>query len=285
MKAARRFCLCALLLLRCGVAPRAQTPSGAPPANQEVTLPRIVLMDGTPLKLELTQDISSATASVGDRVEFDVLHDVKVNGALVIPMGATVWAKVTEAQHKKRMGRGGKLNLVIDTFELADGEKVPLRTVKQVRSGGHVDEVAVGAAISAVVVPFALPAILFSEGEDVTIPEGTDVTAYVNGEQDLDPLGFPRESAEAEAARIEEALTKLKARRSRYMVSFEVKSTPEGAEVWVDGTLMGTTPATFELHSGVHRFQLKKRGFPTWDDTVAVDSATNTGLTAILEKK
>jgi len=35
------------------------------------------------------------------------------------------------------MARGGKLNVNIDDVRLADGEKAPLRAVKETQGGGH----------------------------------------------------------------------------------------------------------------------------------------------------
>ena len=51
---------------------------------------------------------------VGDTVDFEVLDDISVNGTLVIPKGALAFATVTEAQAKRRMARGGKLDINID---------------------------------------------------------------------------------------------------------------------------------------------------------------------------
>ena len=73
----------------------------------------------------------------GQTVEFEVVDDVIVNGFVVIPHGATAWATVTDAEHKRRMGRAGKLDLNIDKVRLADGEKAMLRAVKDAKGGGH----------------------------------------------------------------------------------------------------------------------------------------------------
>jgi hypothetical protein len=79
------------------------------------------LEDGTPIKLRLTRNLSSADATTGERVDFDVLEEVKVKDFIVVPRGGLALATVTEAQHKRRMARGGKLNVNIDDVRLADG--------------------------------------------------------------------------------------------------------------------------------------------------------------------
>src|SRR6266849_9981986 len=53
------------------------------------------LEDGTPIKLRLTRNLSSADATTGDRVDFEVLEDVKVKDVVVVPRGGLALATVT----------------------------------------------------------------------------------------------------------------------------------------------------------------------------------------------
>ena len=48
-----------------------------------------------------------------------------------------------------------------------------------------------GAIVATSIVFFpAAPAFLFMKGKDITIPKGTEITAYINGEVGLDPQKF-----------------------------------------------------------------------------------------------
>src|SRR6266436_1046308 len=148
------------------------------------------LEDGTPIKLRLTRNLSSADATTGDRVDFEVLEEVKGKDVIVVPRGGLALATITEAEHKRRMARGGKLNVNIDDVRLADGEKAPLRAVKEARGGGHTGAMT-GAIIRTAIVFFpAAPLFLFMHGKDIKIPKGTEITAYVNGDIPLDPKRF-----------------------------------------------------------------------------------------------
>src|SRR5712671_2067853 len=148
------------------------------------------LEDGTPIKLRLTRNLSSADATTGDRVDFEVLEDVKVKDVIVVPRGGLALATVTEAQHKRRMARGGKLDVNVDDVRLIDGEKAPLRAVKEAKGGGHTGAMT-GAMIGTAIVFFpAAPLFLFMHGKDITIPKGTEITAYINGDIPLDPKRF-----------------------------------------------------------------------------------------------
>src|SRR5437763_1806413 len=111
-------------------APAAANPSSLPAPH--------TLLDGTPVKLRLSQTISSADAKVGQEIPFEVVEEVKVEDTVVLSKGATAIAMVTEANHKRSMGRAGKLNISISYARLADQEKRALRAVKDSKGGGHV---------------------------------------------------------------------------------------------------------------------------------------------------
>jgi hypothetical protein len=111
----------------------------------------------TPVRLRLNRTISSADAHVGDTLDFEVLDDLTVNGVLVIPKGGLAIATVTEAQAKRRMARGGKLDINIDYVKLVSGEKAALRAVKDVKGGGHTGGMVGMVATSLVFFPAAPP--------------------------------------------------------------------------------------------------------------------------------
>src|SRR6266436_3065369 len=157
------------------------------------------LEDGTPVKLRTARTISSADAHTGDTLDFEVLEDVLVHGQVVVPKAGIAWGTVTEAEPKRRMGRGGKLNVNIDSVRLVDGEKVQLRAVKNTKGGGHVGAMT-GAMVATGIVFFpAAPLFLLMHGKDITIPKGTEITSFVQGDMKLDMAKFQGGSAPTEA--------------------------------------------------------------------------------------
>ncbi len=235
------------------------------------------LEDGTPIKLRLTRNLSSADATTGDRVDFEVLEDVKVKDVIVVPRGGLALATVTEAQHKRRMARGGKLDVNIDDVRLIDGEKAPLRAVKEAKGGGHTGAMT-GAIVGTAIVFFpAAPLFLFMHGKDITIPKGTEITAYINGDIPLDPAKFqPKPATEAMSA---PTPTTTEAALS----SIEIKSTPDVADITVDEKFMGNTPSTLKLSPGDHKIRVEKTGFKPWEKTLTVSAGGAASITATLE--
>jgi hypothetical protein len=169
-------------------APVLATPA-APPVPAVPAAP-LILEDGTPVKLVLQENLSSANTVTGQTVSFETVEDVMVDGIVVIPKMSTAWATITQAQAKRRMGRGGKLDLNIDKVRLADGEKAMLRAVREGKGGGHAGAMTGAIVATSLVIWPAAPLFLLMHGKDVTIPKGTEINAFVNGDSKLDRNKF-----------------------------------------------------------------------------------------------
>ena len=239
-----------------------QQPASTGPASPKPAMQGFGLEDGTPVKLRTARTISSADAHTGDTLDFEILEDVYVKETLVVPKGGIAWGTVTEAQPKRRMARGGKLDVNIDSVRLSDGEKVPLRAVKDVKGGGHTGAMT-GAMVGTAIVFFpAAPLFLFMHGKDITIPKGTEITAYINGDTRLDQAKFQPskpDSTNASTAAISAAL-------------IDITSTPAGADIEIDGKFVGSTPSSVSVAPGDHDIAVRKSGFAAWNRKVSVSS-------------
>jgi len=151
-----------------------------------------VLDDGTPIRLRLTQTLSSETAQVDQRIDFEVLDDVIVDGTVFIAQGSRAWGTVIEAQSKRRMGRGGKLNINIDGVKLVNGTRIAVRGTKQAQGGGHGGLMTAGIVGTALVFWPAAPAFLLMKGKDITVPKGHTFTVFVDGDVALAKAGLTR---------------------------------------------------------------------------------------------
>ena len=271
----RHFCQLALVVILPTFLAAQQTQTTEPAANNAAassqTGPQAALLDGTPVKLRISETISSGHAHVGEEVPFEVLEDVDVDGVPVIAKGATAIGTVTEAKPKRRMGRAGKLNISINYVRLRDGEKADLRAMKDANGKGHVGAMT-GAIVATSVVFFpAAPLFLFMHGKNITIPEGTEITAFVQGDMHLD------------MARFEGSGNGIPASPAASKCTLAVSSSPSGAEIDIDGAFVGDTPSTLDVKPGVHEVTVKEKGYADWSRKLSVTGG-NIHLDATLSR-
>jgi hypothetical protein len=245
-----------------------ETPQAAQQAAPSSPPPPHTLLDGTPVKLRLSQTISSADTKVGQEVPFEVVEDISVDQVVVLPKGATAIATVTETEHKKSMGRAGKLNIAVSYARLKDQEKVALRATQDNKGGGHVGAMT-GAIVATSIIFFpAAPLFLFIHGKDISIPQGTEITAFVEGDMHLNIANF----ADAPPAPAQAQVPATPA--APVQASLVIDSTPPGADIEIDSAFVGSTPSTVTVALGSHRIAVKKKGFTDWTKTLNVTGGT-----------
>ena len=63
-----------------------------------------------------------------------------------------------------------------------------------------------------------------------------------------------------------------------------VSSTPEGADIEVDGNFVGNTPSQLSITEGDHTIHIKKTGFALWERKLKVSAGSMVHIDAELEK-
>jgi hypothetical protein len=135
----------------------------------------LTLQDGTPVRLRLNRTVSSASAHVGETVDFEVTEPVIHQNYVVVPKGAVALGRVTKVDTRRRFGRAGALELSVDSVRLPDGRTIPLRATPE-KGEGDMSGSRVAATIA------ASPVLVWVKGKDVTFEKGTETTAYVSGD-------------------------------------------------------------------------------------------------------
>ena len=64
-----------------------------------------------------------------------------------------------------------------------------------------------------------------------------------------------------------------------------IRSTPDGAEIYLDGQMIGSTPSSLELPAGTHELSVRLPGYQDWTRSMRVLSGSEINLDAKLEKK
>jgi hypothetical protein len=256
-----------------------QNPPQAAQTDNTTKSPGLVLKEDTPVKLRIMQTISSGTSKLNDKVDFEVIEEVKVNDLVVISQGGMAIATVTEARTKKSFGRSGKLNVNIDYVRLSNGDKALLRAVKG-GSGGSRTAVMTGAVVATAIVFFpAAPLFFFIKGKNIIIPKGTEITAYVAADTAIVSASSPTVTETAALASNPPPEPLVEA-----VSTILVTSNPEGAEITIDGKFMGTTQSTLKLSPGEHTVKMEKGGYKPWSRTVTLNAGSNITIDATLEK-
>ncbi|MGA2905353.1 MAG: PEGA domain-containing protein [Candidatus Korobacteraceae bacterium] len=215
-------------------APIATAQQASPPPATTAANHSFTLDDGTPIKLRLDRNLSSADEKTGDNVDFEV--------------------------HVK----------------LADGEKAAIRAVKETKGGGHTGAMTGAIVATSLVVWPAAPFFLFMHGKDTTIPKGTEITAYVNGNMPLDPVKFaPVAPATSSVAR---SPAETSQDTPTTNAQLEITSNPVGAEISVDGNFVGDTPSELAVTPGVHTIAIAKHGYKQWERRLTVPGGKVTVL-------
>jgi hypothetical protein len=263
--------------------PSVQNSSGQSAASSQ----KLLVKDATPIKLKLKRGVYSQYAKLGDEVEYLVDEELVVNGKIVVPEGSIVKGKVVSAEHKRRMGRGGKIDISADSVKLFNSQSIPLRAFQQARGGGQgLDMSGEMLAAAALTLGVGTPFVLFKHGKDIEIRQGSSFTAFVNGDTWLEDIAFQSKGAPTVhnspqqvsfASKNSEASAK-----NGQEVAVSVVSSPAGAEIELDGSFVGNTPETLKVLHGDHLVVLRKNGYKKWERKLRI-SGEIVNLTADLE--
>jgi len=223
-----------LLVLIAGFASGASAQNAAPNAAAATAATvNVVLQDGTPVKLRLGATAAANGVRVGETIELEVSEDVKVGDVVVVAKGSPASASVTNLRSGGNV-KGGWVDIDLDSVTLSDGERVPIRASKQR--------------------PFRADqsSVVSSQAQDASITQGSDLTAYINGSQQLD-------------------LTRLRAAGGP-TTTIKITSSPANAEVTLDGRLAGSTPSSLRATSGDHIIVVRMAGFQPWQKKIHLDA-------------
>lgn len=134
---------------------------------------------GTPVTISLLEELSSKTASIGQRVQFIVESDVKVKGVLVFKKHAPAIGEVTGVSAAGMVGVAGSLTVSLRQVQAVDGTMVAISSTK---GGKGKSKLASTIAISVLCCVFAL----FRKGKNVEFKAGSLYNAYTLGTVQVD---------------------------------------------------------------------------------------------------
>src|SRR5215467_3054794 len=141
-------------------------------ADEPVATGKVVLKEGSEVKLKFADALSSKTANEGDPVNLILDEDIKVGDVVVAKAGCKATGTITNAKKAGMMGKAGELNMRLEHLKVGD-DRVKLRGSKGKEGQGKE-----GTAV-ALTVLFG-PIGLIKHGKNVEIKQGTPLLAYVD---------------------------------------------------------------------------------------------------------
>jgi hypothetical protein len=137
-----------------------------------------VLHEGCPVDLSMGRTVSSESDQPDEIVEFVVMHDLVAGNAVILSAGSLLYGKVTASRLDDRAtGRPGMVEFRLESVKLANGQAIPLRTIKELLTDANAD-LSPEKLTNLVNSPYA-PFAHFTNGPVTTVPKNTPFTLYV----------------------------------------------------------------------------------------------------------
>jgi len=248
---------------------------------------RVPVRDGQTVSLKLRNVITTDNVRKGDVIEFEVSQDVLVNGHVVIAKGATAQGKIVDVRGAYNpRANDAEVVFQFTTVRAADQQELPLRLQpeKSRRSNSKDSEVHERSPIPG--------QIMRVVGAD----KGKEYQAYVDGSFTVNAAeataaapavtpaapASPQPSAPVPTPAAPPTPASPLAASEVVPSSVEFASTPDGADIVIDGNLVGNTPSTLRLTPGHHTIEIRMAGYRTWSRNMVVDPESHPSVRATL---
>jgi len=140
----------------------------------------IHLAAGTQIEIELVDGLNSATSQIADRFAVRLAEPITMDGAVVVPSGATGQGEVIDVAKAGMNGKQGKLNISARYLDL-NGHRVRIRGMSLISTGKSRVDLATGMLL----VPYVGLATVIVRGGEIVLPVGTRATARLAEDVDL----------------------------------------------------------------------------------------------------
>lgn len=249
---------------------------------------RVPVRDGQTVKLKLRSILTTDNVRKGDDIEFDVAEDVMINGHIAIAKGATAHGRILDVKGAYNpRASNAEVIFQFTTVSSVDHQEIPLRPHVERTKKGHDEEIHEKS-----VIPGQIARVV---GAD----KGKEYEVYVDGSFNVDapdaiaappPVAEPTPAAASTPAPVAApaapaAPAALSADIGAAPSSVEFSSTPDAAEIVIDGNVVGNTPSTLRLTPGHHSIEIRMAGYRTWTRMMVVDPESHPSVRATLIKQ
>lgn len=140
----------------------------------------IVLRAGTPVELEIMNNIDGKYVKQGHTVDLRVKFDVVVNNRTVVAAGSVAKGLISQYKPRKGLGKAGMIEITPQYVQSVDGQFVPVSGTPitfegKGRKGWAIGGIVLGVATGGIVTA----ATGFIKGKDAEVPGGTTLTCSI----------------------------------------------------------------------------------------------------------
>jgi len=251
---------------------------------------QVRVIQGQMVRLKLHNVLTTENVVKGDPIDFDVAEDVVVATHTVIQKGAPARGKVVGVKGAgKRNAKDASVSFQFISVRSVDSQDIPLRVRpdKPKKAESKENEIEANDPLPG----YAQRVIGAEKGKEYAAY--VDVSATVNV-PDTPPVAPPitpvattvqppSSPAPASTSVPTPAAANPSMPEEPALVDFN--SNPPGADILIDGNVVGNTPSTLHVDAGRHLIQLRMSGYLTWTRTMRVEPGSSPFIRATLEKE
>jgi hypothetical protein len=253
------------------------------------------------VQLKLRNVLTTENVVKGQAIEFDVAEDVVVAGHVVILKGDPAQGTVIAVKGAgKKLAKDAAVIFKFDSVRSVDSQTVILRKNqdKPKKSDSKANEIeaneplpgyaerVIGAEKGTVYTAYVDAPVVVRVSDTPVVPPIAAV-APVQPTQ-ANPTGEAQPTSgggqmPTTAAAPGSTVSTPPAPEEPATVDFN--SNPPGADILIDGVLVGNTPSTQHVNAGRHVIQLRIGGYSSWTRTMMIEPGSYPSIRATLEKQ
>jgi hypothetical protein len=265
---------------------------------------QVRVIQGQIVRLKLHNVLTTENVVKGDPIDFDVAEDVVVATHVVIQKGAPARGKVVGVKGAgKKRAKDASVTFQLVSVRSVDSQDIPLRARpdKHKKAESKANEIEANDPLPG----YAERVIGAEKGKEY--PAFVDVSATVNvpdtpvapppsttalsaQQAQANPQGVTPPAPTSGLTPAASTPSNAPPNVSLFAVPEEpalvdFNSNPPGADILIDGNLVGNTPSTLHVDAGRHLIQLRMGGYGSWTRTMRVEPGSSPLIRATLEKQ
>ena len=249
---------------------------------------QVRVIQGQMVRLKLHNVLTTENVVKGDPIDFDVAEDVVAGTDVVIQKGAPARGKVVGVKGAgKKRAKDASVTFQFVSVRSVDSQDIPLRARpdRHKKAESKENEIEANDPLPG----YAERVIGAEKGKEYAAYVDVSATVNVPDTPVAPPPITPVPPAQQTPANPQRetppaaSTPSIAVPEEPALVDFN--SNPPGADILIDGNLVGNTPSTLHVDAGRHLIQLRMGGYRSWTRTMRVEPGSSPLIRATLEKQ